>query len=129
METKRYLVEILYCFNHWLSDRNVRLIEENVLFVRDDAVKYEGEKRRVPREELVTAEQFPKAFKELLAGGPRWIHANAIPFGKNQYGKSRFLITLIAGEKIGAVRPSINVSYEPDKQAEMILTKTRATMK
>ena len=104
----------------------MRLIDENVLFVRDDSVSHEANKSLVQREDLVTAEQFPKAFKEMLGGGPRWIHANAIPFGKNAHGKSRFLITLIVGEKIGAQRPSINVSYEPEKQAEIAKARPKA---
>ena len=51
METKKHLIEILACFNHWLSARNVRLIDENVLFIRDDAVSHEANKSLVQRED------------------------------------------------------------------------------
>jgi hypothetical protein len=122
METNDYLTQILNALNQWLSARDVRFTEKNLLFVRDDAVEYEAAKRRVHQEQMVTAERFSDAFASLLAGGPSWIHANAVPFGDGW-----FLITLAAGRKIGNPQPSINVSYEPEKQAEIILTKTLVT--
>lgn len=122
METNSYLTQILDALNQWLSARDVRFTEENVLFIRDDAVEYGAEKRRVHQEQLVTAERFSDAFALLLAGGPSWIHANVVPFEDD-----RFLITVAAGRKIGSPRPSINVSYEPEKRAEIILTKALVT--
>lgn len=122
METNDYLTQILDALNQWLSVRDVRFTERNLLFVRDDAVEYEAEKRWVHQEQLVTAERFSDAFASLLTGGPSWIHANAVPLSGD-----RFLITVAAGRKIGNPQPSINVSYEPEKQAEIILTKILVT--
>ncbi len=122
METNDYLAQIFHALNQWQLARDVRFTEGNVLFVRDDAVEYGAEERRVHQEQVVSAERFTATFAPLLAGGPSWIHANVVPFGEN-----RFLITVAAGRQIGNPRPSINVSYEPEKQAEIILTKTLVT--
>ena len=121
MEATDCVTQILGRLNRWLSERGVRFTGSNVLFVRDDAVRYMTETRRVPDGQTATAERFPEAFASLLAGGPSWIHANATPLG------DRFLITLAAGQKIGSPCPSINVSYEPDKQAEIVPEKALVT--
>ncbi len=126
METSSILAQIIQRLNHWLSDPSLVVTEENALFVRDNAVEYPADNRSrccgVRREDLITADQFSQAFGELPSGGPSWIHANLIPFSD-----SRFLITIIAGEKIGNSHPSINISYEPDKTAEILSTKTLVT--
>lgn len=126
METNSTLAQIIQRLNHWLSDPSLLVTEENALFVRDAAVKYPtGNRSRcygVRQEDLIPAEKFSWAFGDLLSGGPSWIHANLIPFGE-----SRFLITIIAGAKIGNPHPSINISYEPDKTAEILSTKTLVT--
>lgn len=102
----------------------MRLTEENVLFVQDAAVKYPAGSRQcsVWQEDLVAAEQFSSAFGEMLTGGPVWIHANLIPFGDN-----RFLITLCAGRKVGNPQFSLNLSFEPNRTAEIISTRTLVT--
>lgn len=119
METNDTPTQILHALNQWLPACNARFNENNVLFVRDDAVEYDAEKRWVHQEQMVSAERFSDAFAPLLAGGPSWIHANAVPMTGGG-----FLITIAAGQKIGSLHSSINVSYEPEKQAEIILTKT-----
>lgn len=126
MKTSDTCVQIFQHLNHWLSDPSLVVTEENTVFVRDDAVEYpaDGHSRRyrVRQEDLIATDQFSWAFGEMLSGGPDWIHANLVPFGD-----SRFLITLCAGRKIGNPQPSINISYEPNKTAEIISTKTLAT--
>ncbi len=122
MEANDTPTQIFHALNQWLSDCDARFDESNVLFVRDDAVEYGAEKRWVHQEQMVSAERFSDAFAPLLTGGPSWIHANAVPM--NGGG---FLITVAAGQKTGISHPSINVSYEPEKQAEIILTKTLVT--
>ena len=122
METSDYLTQILSALNQNLSVHNVRFTERSVVFIQDDAVEYGAKKRWVHREQMIPSERFAEAFASLLADGPSWIHANAVPFEGN-----RFLITLAAGRKIGNSQPSINISYEPDKTAEILLTKTLVT--
>lgn len=122
METNDSLAQILSRLNEWTSERNLHFTETNVLFVRDDAVNYSAESVCVQQQHLVTAEQFQQAFGPMLAGGPSWIHANVIPLGGQ-----RFIVTLIAGQKIGSPKPSINVSYEPEKTAEILSAKTLVT--
>ncbi len=128
MKTSDYLTQILLRLNQsqWLLDKKLCLTQENVLFARDDAVEYPvngyEHKYRVCREDLVTAERFPEAFEAMLAGGPDWIHSNLIPMSD-----SRFLVTVIAGQKINNPRPSMNTSYEPNKLAEIISTGTLVT--
>ncbi len=128
MKTSDYLTQILLRLNQsqWPLDKKLCLTQENVLFVPDDAVEYPvneyEHKYHVCREDLVTAERFPEAFEAMLAGGPDWIHSNLIPMSD-----SRFLVTVIAGQKINNPRPSMNTSYEPDKLAEIISTKTLTT--
>lgn len=111
-----------------LSGR-VRLTEENVLFVQDAAVKYPAGSYQysVCQEDLVTAEQFSSAFGEMLSGGPGWVHANLIPFGNDQIGDNRYLITLRSGQKVGNPQFSLNLSSEPNKTIEIISTKTLVT--
>ena len=106
-----------------------RLTENNVLFVQDAAVEYSVGSRQcsVRPEDLVTVEQFSSAFGEMLSGGPGWVHANLIPFGSNQTGDNRFLITLRAGQKVGNPQFSLNLSSEPNKTAEILSTKTLVT--
>ncbi len=103
MAASDYRAQIIHALNQWLSARDLRFTESNVLFVRDDAVEYGAEKRWVHREQTVSAECFSEVFDLLLAGGPSWIHANAIPFGEGQ-----FLITVASGQKIGSLHPNIN---------------------
>ena len=122
MTTDNYPAQILARLNDWLSDRNLHFTMSNVLFARDADVEYIAEKCYVNQENLVTAEQFPQTFRRMLDGGPSWVHANAIPLGGQ-----RFIVTLIAGQKIGNPIPSLNVSYEPEKMAEILSTKTLVT--
>ena len=121
MQTNDYLAQILSRLNEWLSVQNLYLTTDNVLFVRDDAVNYEHNPCRVDQTDLVSAAQFDEVFASMLAGGPSWIHANVIPTGNGL-----FLITMIAGQKIGNPKPSINVSYET-KLAEILSAKTLVT--
>ena len=123
MKTEKYLAQIFDRFNERLSDTEVRLTQESVLFVRDDAVQYLADHQcRVFQTDLVTARQFPQAFEEMLSGGPDWVHSNLMPLSG-----SRFLITLCTGRKIGTPQPSLNISYEPNKTAEVISVKTLVT--
>ncbi len=126
MKTNGTLAQIIQRLNRWLSDFSLVVTEENLLFVHDSAVEYPVDNRSlrygVRWEDLITAEKFSWAFEEMLSGGPDWIHANLVPFGDNQ-----FLITLCAGRKVGTPNPSINISYELDKMAEVISTKTLVT--
>ena len=129
MNTHDCLTQIFKRFNHslWASSGGARLTEKNVFFIYDAAVQYPVGSRSssgrpsqcgVWQEDLVTAERFHQAFDEMMTGGPDWIHANLIPFGENL-----FLITLCAGRKVGSPRPSINITHEPNKTAEILSAK------
>ena len=123
--------QIIQQFNQSSISLNggVRLTENNVLFVQDAAVEYPVGCRQcsVRPEDLVTVEQFSSAFGEMLSGGPGWVHANLIPFGNNQTGEGKFLITLRAGQKVGNPQFSLNLSSELNKTAEIISAKTLVT--
>ena len=118
--------QIIQQFNRYqaVSSDGVRLTEDNVLFVQDAAVRYSAGSWQcgVRQEDLVAKEQFASAFREMLTGGPGWVHANLIPFGDG-----RFLITLCAGRKVGNPQFNLNLSFEPDKTAQVISTKTLVT--
>lgn len=118
MKTDIGLQQILHAMNGFLPPEGAQVNAGNVVFAWEKDVDFQAKTRRVPRASLVSAGDFPGPFAASFAAGPDWINASAIPLEDGH-----FLITIAAGRGVGNPRPSINVSHELDKQADIIVTK------
>ncbi len=112
------LQQILHAMNGFLPSGSAQVNTGNVVFAWEEDVKFQTRPYQVPQARLVGAEDFPGPFTSAFSAGPDWINASAIPLEDG-----RFLITIAAGRGVGNPRPSINVSHELDKQADIIVTK------
>ncbi len=112
------LQQIFQAINGFLPSGSDQLNAENVVFAWEKDVEFQAKTRRVPQARLVSAEDFPGPFAASFSAGPDWVNASAIPLEDG-----RFLITIAAGRGVGNPRPSINVSHELDKRADIIVTK------
>ena len=121
MTTAISLQQILQALNSFLP-KHARVNAGNVVFAWEKDVDFQAKMRCVSQARLVPAESFPGPFAASFETGPDWVNASAVPFEDE-----RFLITIAAGRGVGNLHPSLNVSYELDARAEIILTKTLVT--
>ena len=110
-----YLDAILEAMNCALPVEHVPVTSANTLFVSDADVDYWGQARRVHHGRLISPQQSQTRLVPLLEGGPSWIHANLVPLRG-----AGFLVTVAAGARVGNPRPSINVSHELNRLAEIV---------
>lgn len=122
MKTEISLQQILQAVNVFLPPGSAQVEVGNVVFAWEKDVDFQANARRVPRASLVPAGDFPGPFADSFAAGPDWINASAIPIADD-----RFLITIAAGRGVGNPRPSINVSHELNKRADITVTKDIVT--
>lgn len=111
-----YPERIITAINRMLGTVRRQRIESHhdALFCMDDDVDY-GSVWQVSRSKLIPTAKLSEVLEQLAARGPGWIHANFV-----DTNESLPLITLRAGQSVGAPDPSINMSVEMDKVVEII---------
>lgn len=111
-----YPERIITAINRILGTVRGQRIESHhdALFCLDDDVDY-GSVWRISRSKLIPTAKLSEVLEQLAARGPGWIHANFV-----DTNESLPLITLRAGEGVGALVPSINISTEIGNVVEII---------
>ena len=98
---------IIETLNDLLTANGKQIIDDtaSVEFVHGSDVKHDGPS--VQRGALIRLHDFDRIFTPLMAGGPRWVHAN---LWTTDAGES--VIEVTRGEAVGNPMPTLNVSFE-----------------
>lgn len=104
--------EILEKINAFLLEmgRPCILMSE-ALFALDEDIIHKDE-REIRENKLVGPDAATSLLKNLVQGGPSWLHVNLAPLANM---RQLWLISLNIGQKVGNSIPSVNISLELDK--------------